>query len=126
MLNNTRNGWRLVTAKTIILFGLIGATLWGIPAFSQVFLMPTNWICNDTKAVIETLRNVKESPLVVGKMPIPGADDALIMSLWASKEGGTWTVTVTSQKYPDRSCIIITGEELFFLERKGLPIKNSI
>jgi len=126
MLSNILNGWRPVIIKTIILCSVIGATVWGTSAFAQAFVMRANWVCNSTEAIGEALKNANESPIAVGKIEVQGAD-VLIMSIWASKEGG-WSIIVTSQKYPDRSCIVIAGEELIFSER-GIkvqpPSKNT-
>lgn len=71
-----------------------------------IFEVPSKVICGQTSFMIKSLmEDYKEVPILKGD----ALSDGVIMTLWSSKKGGTWTILGTRD---DISCIIGTGKTL--------------
>lgn len=123
MLNIIPTGWRQVITRIIILCGLAGIAVWALPAIAQAFLLRTSWVCSSTKTVVEALKEANESVKAIGKSQA-GDNESIIMSFWISKDG-SWSIIATSQKDPNISCVVLTGEGFTRYGDSNLP-KDSI
>ena len=70
-------------------------------------LVPRDMLCDDTKVIVQSLREkYKEMPVVTGKVD----DEAgSLLTIWMNPINNTWTILATSKDY---SCVIGVGQDL--------------
>lgn len=108
MLNIIPTGWRPAITRIFLLCGLVWLVAWALPAIAQAFLLRTAWVCSSTQTVVGALKEADESVRAIGKSQT-GDNESIIMSIWISKDG-SWSIIATSQKDPNISCVVLTGE----------------